>query len=84
MPRFRVTFRKIVYDDTGHARAICQRIVEVEERDDASAQATAMQRFCDLESVTSWLNHADWMEIARVDQLLARPSNRESRARQAA
>ena len=84
MPRFRVTFRKVVYDDTGHARAICQRIVEVEEHDDASAQATAMQRFCDLENVTNWLNHADWMEIARVNQLLARPSVRESRARQAA
>jgi hypothetical protein len=84
MPRFRVTFRKVVYDNTGHARAICQRIVEVEERDSAAAQATAMQRFCDLENVTNWLNHADWMEVARDNRMVARSSVRESRARHAA
>ncbi len=84
MPRFRVTFRKVVYDNTGHARAICQRIVEVEERDSASARATAMQRFCDLENVTNWLNHADWMEIARDNRMVASSSARESRARHAA
>ena len=33
MPRFRVTFRKVVYGDTGQARAICQRIVDVEAGD---------------------------------------------------
>ncbi len=63
MPRFRVTFRKIVYGDTGQARTICQRIVEVEACDGEAAQAAAMPLFCTLENVSDWLNHADWMEV---------------------
>ncbi len=84
MPRFRVTFRKIVYDDTGHARDICQRTVEVDARDSDSAQASAIDCFCDLERITSWLNHADWMEIARVERALVRSSVRDGGARRAA
>jgi hypothetical protein len=84
MPRFRITFRKIVYGNTGRACTICQRIVEVEARDAVAAQATAIERFCDLETIANWLNHADWMEIARIERTLARPSTRYGGARRAA
>ncbi len=83
MPRFRIAFRKVVYGDTGHAHTICQRIVDVEARDRGSAQAAAIQSFCDLENITDWLNHADWMEIARAETL-ARSSDRPGRVRRAA
>jgi hypothetical protein len=84
MPRFRVTFRKIVYGNTGHACAICQRVVDVDARDFGSAQVAAIARFCDLETIDNWLNHADWMEIARAEQTLARRVIRESGVRRAA
>ena len=84
MPRFRVTFRKIVYGDMGLARAICQRIVDVDARDAGSAEAAATRRFCDLETTTCWLDHADWMEIARVGRAVARRSVGEREARRAA
>ena len=69
MPRFRVTFRKTVYDATGHAHDICQRIVEVEARDCGSARDAAIACFCDRERITHWLNHADTWRSRR-------PSNR--------
>ena len=84
MPRFRVTFRKIVYGNTGHACAICQRIVDVDAHDIGSAQTAAIERFCDLETINNWLNHADWMEIARAERALARHAIRESGVRRAA
>ena len=84
MPRFRVTFLKVVYGNTGHACTICQRIVDVEARDACSAQATAMECFCDLENITDWLNHADWLEVARAEEMLARPSIRDGAVRHAA
>lgn len=80
MPRFRVTFRKIVYGNTGHARTICQRTLDVEARDYASLQASAMQGFCALEKTANWLDHADWMEITPADQ----PSRRDEAPRRAA
>lgn len=64
MPRFSVTFLKVVYGSTGHACTICQRVVEVKARDMGAAQTAAAQRFCGLENVGNWLDHADWMEIA--------------------
>jgi hypothetical protein len=75
MPRFRVTFRKVVYGNTGHAYDICQRIVEVKARDSEAAQVTAIRSFCDLENVTNWLHHADRMEVA----VLARTAHRSIR-----
>ncbi len=84
MPRFRVAFRKVVYGNTGHAQTICQRIVDVDACDKDSAQAAAIESFCDLENVTDWLNHADWMEIARADRMLRHRSARHGRERQAA
>ena len=84
MPRFRVTFRKIVYGNTGHACAICQRVVDVDAHDIGSAQAAAIQRFCDLETIDNWLNHADWLEIARAERTLARRAIRYGGARHAA
>jgi len=70
MPRYRITFRKIVYGNTGHARDICQRTVEVDAHDSESAQAAAIECFCELEHIADWLNHADRLEIARVEQAL--------------
>ena len=84
MPRFRIMFRKVVYGDTGHACTICQRIVDVEARDSSSAETAAIESFCNLERITDWLMHADWMEIARADQVLARPSIRYGAAKRAA
>ena len=84
MPQFRVTFLKLVYGNTGHACTICQRIVDVEARDAGSAQATAIECFCYLESITDWLNHADWMEVARAEKMLAHPSIRDGAVRHAA
>ena len=74
MPRFRVTFRKVVYGNTGQARTICQRTVEVDALDNDSAEAAAIDVFCDREHVTDWLSHADWMETARLDQALLQQS----------
>ncbi len=74
MPRFRVTFRKIVYGNTGHPCEICQRIVDVNARDSTSAETAAIESFCDLESVANWLDHADRLEITRMSQAaVARP-----------
>ena len=84
MPRFRIAFRKVVYGDTGHAHTICQRIVEVDARDKNSAEAAAVQSFCALEHVTDWLNHADWMETAPADALMAGASAAPGRVRRAA
>ncbi len=64
MPRFCVTFLKVVYGSTGQACTICQRVVEVDAHDMGAAQTTAAQRFCGLENVGNWIDHADWMEIA--------------------
>lgn len=82
MPRFRVTFRKIVYGNTGHACTICQRVLDLEERDYAAVQARAIQGFCALEKTANWLDHADWMEITLADRAL--PSDRREAARRAA
>ncbi len=72
MTRFRVTFRKLVYGNTGHPCDICQRIVEVDARDSGAAEAAAIAYFCEMENVTDWLNHADRLEIARVRHAPAR------------
>ncbi len=66
MARFRVTFLKTVYNDTGHSCEICQRIVDVEAGDGDTAQEIAVRCFCDLESVTNWLHHADRLEFAEL------------------
>ena len=84
MPRFRVTFRKTVYDATGHAHDICQRIVEVDAHDCSSAQSAAIACFCDRERITHWLNHADGMEIAPAGERLADRSMLDGGARRAA
>ncbi len=84
MPRFRVTFCKVVYGNTGHAHTICQRIVEVEAHDRSAAEAAAIVSFCDLENITNWLYHADWMEVARANPVLTRPSIGDGRAQRAA
>ena len=84
MPRFRVTFRKIVYGNTGQACDICQRIIEVDARDSSAAEDAAIACFCDLENVTDWLNHADRLEIARIARVPAHRAMRDGDARQAA
>ena len=84
MPRFRATFRKTVYDATGHAHDICQRIVEVEARDCGSARDAAIACFCDRERITHWLNHADDMEIAPAEQSPADRAMPDGRTRRAA
>ena len=84
MPQFRICFRKIVYDDTGHAHSICQRTIDVDARNLGQAQAIAIARFCELERTAAWLNHADWIEIARVSQTLARRSAQPGVVRRAA
>ena len=84
MPRFCVTFLKVVYGSTGHACTICQRIVEVEACDMGSAQTTAAQHFCGLEKVGNWLDHADWMEIAPAAPAVRRQASHLRRERQAA
>ena len=70
MSQFRVTFLKLVYGDTGHACEICQRTVDVEARDRASAKETATRCFCDLENVMNWSIHADRLEITEIDPMI--------------
>ncbi len=84
MARFRVTFRKIVYGNTGQVRDICQRVVEVDARDAGSAEAAAIDCFCDLEHITHWLNHADRLEIARIAPTSGRRSESFEEAKDAA
>ncbi len=84
MPRFRITFRKVVYGSTGHARDICQRVVDVEARDRTAAEAAAIASFCDLENVSDWLHHADRLEVARVGRSTAHRSARDDMANRAA
>ena len=84
MPRFRVTFRKVVYDNTGHAHDICQRIVEVDARDSGSARGAAIECFCDRERITHWLNHADRHGDRAAEQSLADRAVVDGRTRRAA
>lgn len=66
MGQFRAKFAKMVYDDTGHRREICQRMINLEVRDPDAAWQLAVRCFCELEGVASWLDHADWLELAEL------------------
>ena len=84
MSRFRVAFRKTVYGSTGNAREIFQRIVDIDALDRTSARARAIACFCDLEHVTDWLHHADRMEIAQIEAVMAKRPVRGDRAKRLA
>ena len=84
MPQFRVTFRKIVYGNTGHASDICQRIVAVDACDSGSAEAAAIDCFCEKEHIANWLDHADRLEIVEVERVPAGPAIDDGDARRAA
>ena len=65
MPRYTATFSKIVSNDTGHERQICQREFVVEARSKAAAVEAAKERFCALEGVPNWRLHADELSLQR-------------------
>ncbi len=66
MAQFRAKFAKVVYDDTGHRREICQRTINLEVRSRDTAWEVAARCFCELEGVASWLDHADWLELVEL------------------
>lgn len=68
MPAFRVTFLKTLSDSTGHDHQICQRRLELDATDRASALAEAQAIFCRLEKVSCWSNHADALKVDCLDQ----------------
>jgi hypothetical protein len=65
MPRYTATFSKIISNDTGHERKICQREFVVEAKSKATAAEAAKNRFCTLEGVPNWALHADELCLRR-------------------
>jgi hypothetical protein len=65
MPRYTATFSKIVSNDTGHERKICQREFVVEAKSRAAAAAAAKEQFCALQGVPNWCFHADELSLRR-------------------
>lgn len=63
---YRVTFMKTLYGSTGRRFDCCQRVVELVAADEESAVSMAQKRFCDLESISEWLIHADWLEVRTI------------------
>ena len=61
MTQFRGTFAKVVYEDTGHRREICQRTFDLEVRRPDTAWEVAAQFFANWKaSRVGWITPIGW------------------------
>jgi hypothetical protein len=67
MAMFQVRFLKDVCNDTGHARCILQRTIQLEASSSDQAGSEACRMFCAHEGVGHWRDHADRIEVAQVN-----------------
>jgi len=79
MPRYRVSFFKTVYGDTGREAAICQRAVEVEAASAEAALEPARALFCKLEDIRHWSIRSDGCATQEVE--IRPPTLRSKHAR---
>ncbi len=67
MARFQVRFMKDVCNDTGHARSVLQRVVNIEASSADRACDEACMVFSARENVGHWRDHADRIEVMQVN-----------------
>jgi hypothetical protein len=67
MTRYIARFMKDVLGENGYEREICQRALEIEASNQASAGDVAKTKFCEIENVKDWSLHADRVRIAETE-----------------
>lgn len=67
MARFEIRFLKEVCNDTGHARSVLQRVINVDADCAERASDEACALFCTHENVGHWRDHADRLEVTPVN-----------------
>ena len=70
--RYAVAFFKMVADDYGRDREICQRATEVLAVEEGEALRRAMADLCRLEGLSHWSQHADRYEVEEVERAEAK------------
>jgi len=66
MSFYRMYFFKVVSNDTGHERKICQRLIDIQASCPDRAVTQGQQLFCSLEGLPKWWLHADGYELERL------------------
>jgi hypothetical protein len=67
MARYVARFLKSVLSDTGHEVQAIQRTFDVDAPNRAEATRLAKKRFCELECVQRWSDHADSLILDEAD-----------------
>jgi hypothetical protein len=67
MARYVAKFLKNVISDTGHQVQVLQRTLDVDAPDRVEATRLAKKRFCELERVQRWSDHADALVLNEAD-----------------
>lgn len=67
MARYIARFMKNVLGENGHEAEICQRIIEVNAENRASAADAARIKFCETNNVKDWSLHADRVLVAESE-----------------
>lgn len=67
MTRYIARFMKNVLGENGHEAAICQRLIEIDAKDQAVAADAAKTKFCKAENVGDWVLRADRVLIAEAE-----------------
>lgn len=66
MPGYDLRFLKIVCDDTGHDRLVCQWQLQVEAPDAETAARLGEAEFCRRHRSADWTLHADTLEVVAL------------------
>lgn len=67
MSHFIVKFMKDVVGNNGHLAEICQRVMDVDAKNEQEARAVAETGFCRLEGMPHWSLHADRIQVKEAD-----------------
>jgi hypothetical protein len=67
MSRFIVRFMKDVLGENGREKEVCQCTLEVDATNKAEASKTAKQKFCEIQGLSRWSDHADRVEVKEGD-----------------
>jgi hypothetical protein len=69
MARYIARFMKYVLGENGHEAEICQRLIEIEAKNQAGATDAAKIKFCETENVKEWFLRADRVLVAESEFL---------------
>jgi len=69
MARYIARFMKDVLGENGHEAEICQRLIEIEAKNQAGAADAAKIKFCETENVKEWFLRADRVLVAESEFL---------------